>query len=537
MKIAVIDLETDPFEYGKMIHPFVAGFYDGHTWSHKWGSDCVDRMVAFLNEQPEPLTVFAHNGGRFDYFYFMKHLHRDLRIVNNRLIQAWIGKHELRDSFAIMPFALESYKKTPIDYAKFKSDVREQHREEIVSYLKDDCTDLYTLCSRFHEEFGSALTIGSASIKQLKKFHTFARGNNVFDEKFRTSFYFGGRNQVFKTGHISGPVRVYDVNSMYPDVMQRYLHPVSTGIIKGNKIDINTAFVSVEGHNFGAFPIRAKDHSLDFTTQYGTYHTTIHEFIASQETGTFKTVKIHKTLGFTRRETFEEFVSHFYNARLTAKRDGDKILQLFYKFVLNSGYGKFAQNPENYCDWYITQLGDYPPEWHECKDSCENLCRLKWVPSFISPDGTDYMIWKRPLRELNYNNIATGASITGAARAVLLRGLACAVKPYYCDTDSIICDRLEGVTLSDTELGAWKLEATGTHAAICGKKLYAVYDGTECIKKAHKGARLSGDEILRIANGETVESFNPVPSFKFSGNFSFTKRSIRKTGVAKVVPF
>lgn len=536
MKIAVIDLETDPFEYKRMIHPFVAGFYDGHTWAYRWGPHCVAQIVNFLIEQPEPLTIFAHNGGRFDYFYFMRYLHKELRIVNNRLIQAWIGKHELRDSFAIMPFALESYKKTPIDYQKFKADVREKHREEITAYLKDDCTDLYTLCSRFNQEFGSALTIGSASIKQLKKFHSFARGNEVFDEKFRKSFYFGGRNQVFKTGHIAGPINVYDVNSMYPFVMRDYLHPVSTGIIRGNKIDINTAFVSVEGYNYGAFPVRCKDNSLDFTSPYGTYHTTIHEFIASQETCTFRPVKILKTLGFTRRESFEEFVSHFYNARLKAKLDGDKILTLFYKFVLNSGYGKFAQNPENYHDWYITEPDEFPPDWHECDGTCDRVkCRLKWVPSFIGAE--DYMIWKRPLRELNYNNIATGASITGAARAVLLRGLAAATDPYYCDTDSIICRSLDGVPLSETELGAWKLEATGTHAAICGKKLYAVYDGSECIKKAHKGARLTGEEILRIANGETVESCNPVPSFKFNGTFSFTKRSIRKTGVEKVKAF
>lgn len=527
-RIAVIDLETDPFEHGRLIQPFVSGFYDGERFISFWSQDCVQKMVDFLAKE-NAFTIYAHNGGRFDYFYFLKHINRELRIVNGRIIQAWLGKHELRDSYAIMPFALEQYKKTPIDYARFTPDRRETHRDEIISYLRDDCMDLHTLCTTFIEEFGDSLTIGSASMKQLKRFHKFKTGNAEYDKRWRTDFYFGGRNQVFKSGIIQGPINVYDVNSMYPYVMRDFLHPVSTGIYKSNHIEDNTCFLSVEGQNFGAFPTRAKDGSLDFTIPQGTFHTSIHEFNAAIDTGAFKPTKILKTYGFSERICFDDFVNHFYNARSKARETGDKIRTLFYKFVMNSGYGKFAQNPENYADWYITEMGEYPPEWHECEKSCDDPCRKKWTPAFIS--GNDYIIWERPLRELFYFNIATGASITSAARSLLLRGLHKATDPYYCDTDSIICRSLE-VDTSDSQLGAWKLEATGHSAAICGKKLYAIYgsDG-ECIKKAHKGARITGDDILRIAHGATVEACNPVPSFKWDGSHTFTKRNIRSTAI------
>lgn len=526
-KIAVVDLETDPFEHGRMIYPFVAGFYDGERFVTYWGDDCVERMVAFLVAEPEPWTIYAHNGGRFDWFYFIKHVERELKIVNGRIIQAWLDKHELRDSFAIMPFALEQYKKTEIDYAKFTRKRRDKHREEILSYLRDDCVDLHTLCLAFIEEFGDSLTIGSASMKQLKKFHKFKTGNKDYDKRFRADFYFGGRNQVFRSGIIEGPIKVYDVNGMYPYVMRDYLHPVSTGIYQSNKIEDNTVFISVTGRNMGAFPTRSKDGSLDFTIETGTFHTTIHEFNAALDTGTFRPEKILKTYGFSERISFNEFVNHFYDARNKARAIGDKIRVLFYKFVLNSGYGKFAQNPENYADWYITEMGEFPPTWHDCEKSCDDPCRKKWTPAFIS--GNDYIIWERPLDELFYFNIATGASITGGARALLLRGLSVARKPYYCDTDSIICESLNTVT-SDSDLGAWKLEAIGDSAAICGKKLYAIFDsdGT-CIKKAHKGARLTGAQILSIAKGATVEACNPVPSFKWDGSHTFTKRNIRAT--------
>jgi DNA polymerase type B, organellar and viral len=539
-KIAVLDLETDPFEFNKMIYPFVGGFYDGTTFTSYWSQDCVERLVKMLNDYPEPLTIYAHNGGRFDYFYFLPWIRRDLRIVNSRIIQAWLGKHELRDSYAIMPFALEEYKKTPIDYNTFKPGVREKHRQTIISYLRDDCMDLYTLCVEFEKEFGNSLTIGVASMKQLRKFHTFESGNAQYDAKFRTNFYYGGRNQVFKSGIIQGPIKVYDVNSMYPHVMQSCLHPVSIGISLRQTITNDTAFISVRGKNYGAFPVRSEDNSLDFTQTSGTFHTTIHEYQAAIETRTFIPDKIILTYNFKRREPFDEFVSHFYDARKTAKKNGDKIRTIFYKFVMNSAYGKFAQNPENYADWYITEAGEFPPDYHQCSKSCDpERCKKRWTPSYMCDN---YIIWERPLFEQNYYNIATGASITGAARATLLKGLKHANSPYYVDTDSIICRSLDGLNLDETTLGAWKLEATGTSAAICGKKLYAIYGSPKsvcicgcnpscgAIKKAHKGARLDGHQILHIARGATIESCNPVPRFKFDGSHSFTKRNITRTG-------
>lgn len=67
--------------------------------------------------------------------------------------------------------------------------------------------------------------------------------------------------------------------------------------------------------------------------------------------------------------------------------------------------------------------------------------------------------------------------------------------------------------------------------AIGGKKLYAVWDSTGCVvKKAHKGVRLTPSQIWRVARGAAVEASNPVPHFSFDGSWSFTKRTIRRTG-------
>ncbi len=210
VKLAVLDLETDPFAPDTMVWPFVGGFYAGVapgepvstqpkfiSW---WSQNCVQQMVDFLENEQEQYVIYAHNGGRFDFFYFLPYLSKRMRIVNGRIIQAFLGKHELRDSYAIMPFALSVYKKTEIDYSKFIASRRQRYRDEIVAYLRDDCVDLWTLCSAFRNEFGEKLTVGSASLSQLKKYHTFSTSGKQYDEKWRERFYFGGRCQVFRSG-------------------------------------------------------------------------------------------------------------------------------------------------------------------------------------------------------------------------------------------------------------------------------------------------------------------------------------------------
>jgi hypothetical protein len=534
MKFATLDLETDPFEYGKVVQPFLGGYYDGQRLVSFWSPSCIDRLVASLEAEPVPLTIYVHNGGRFDFFYFLKHFSAAMRIVNGRIISARLGKHEFRDSYAIMPFPLADYDKDSIDYAKFRADVRESHKEEILKYFRKDLTSLYELVIAFHREFGDKLTIGGASMKQLKMRHSYKKGSAQYDAKFRQPYYYGGRVQVFKAGLTHGTIQVFDVNSLYPFVMQTYLHPLGTAYDVDREIRDNTVFVVTEGMSYGAFPVRSKSGSLDFPRAYGTYSVTRHEFDVAVECNYFKPQSIIKTYGWKERGNFETFVSHFYEARKKAASEGDKIRKIFYKYVLNSAYGKFAQNPENYFDWYITSTGELPPEWHECSKSCDSECSKRWTPAYLHDE---YIIWQRPLqtKSLSWYNIATGASITGAGRAVLLRGLYDAENPLYCDTDSIICTGFAAHSCDPTRIGFWKCEAVGRMVAIAGKKTYAVFttenptDKEECVKKACKGVRLEGLEILRIAQGEEIEYANPVPNFRWDGTAKFTTRKVRRT--------
>lgn len=545
-RIATLDLETDPFEYGKVPQPFLSGFYDGRVFCSIWDDTrCITRTVESLAAIKDPLIIYAHNGGKFDWFYFMDHLSNQsrMRIINGRIVQAYIGLHEIRDSFAIMPFALAKYRKGDIDYSKLSRADRDRHRDEIIDYLRTDCVALHELVTAFWDEFGDALTVGSAGLRELKKFHKFSCGRPDFDDRIRTSYYYGGRVQVFSRGIVAGPVEVLDVNSMYPYVMQSRPHPIGVMIEVSRRIMSNTCFVTAEGISHGAFAVRAPSGGIDFPWGSGVYHTTIHEWNAAEQCGLFKCKRILKTYGFNDRTCFDTFVNHFYQAKVSAKLADDKIHELFYKYVLNSTYGKFAQNPENFSDYAITRLGDIMPDACDCSNCHHNLdsshCTcMGW--HIFQIDQQKYMLWSKPVKTLRYYNIATAASITGAARAELMLGMNAAESVHYCDTDSIFVRSHGRLPISGENLGEWKVEATADLAAFCGKKLYALFDASgACIKKAHKGipgARpglqgISGSEIRTIAAGEIpyLQTYNDVPHFKLSGLHGFVKRKVRMT--------
>lgn len=512
--ILTMDIETDPFAYQRKISPFAIGLYDGKDFDSIWHARCVHQMVKRLHKLP-PSIIYMHNGGKFDIFLgLLEYLEGSMIIINGRIVKAQLGEHELRDSYSILPMPLKGYKKDDIDISKLEPGVRDSHRPEILSYLRGDCVYLHELVSGFREEFGDYLTIGSAAMAQLQKFHPFEKTKRYFDEKFRPQFFFGGRVQCFQSGIINQEFKIYDVNSMYPFVMSDFKHPTGSAYELDREVTGKTAFIVATGRNtdWGAFPLRSRT-GITFPLSYGTFAFTIHEWEAALETGFFKPHKILKTYNFPEWICFDEFVSHFYSARQKAKASKDKIHEILYKFILNSAYGKFSQNPDNFRDCAITHGNQGMPE--------------PWEPKHVHGNGTTF--WDKRIQRHSYYNVSIGASITGAARAVLMRGIKSSTGLIYCDTDSIIANGLVGVPFSETVLGAWKTEAAGNFVAMAGKKLYACFNDQDCVKYAAKGVRPTPQQIIQVARGETVIVRRISPTFKLDGSVSWIERRLKKT--------
>lgn len=514
-RLSTFDFETDPFLHDRIPIPFTAGFYDGEIFHNTWGKDCVDEMYEYLRTQ-SPSYIYVHNGGRFDFHLgVLKWAQGDCRIINGRIVEMPIHcGHVMRDSSAILPIKLADYKKDDFDYTKLERKVRQRHKPEILKYLKSDCVNLYELVGGFIEEFGPRLTIGSAAMTQLKRFHDFDILNHFDDSRART-YYYGGRVECFKKGVFTGNFKVYDVNSMYPSVMRSYEHPIGNEIEVTNKIGPDTCFVGAYGQNNGAFPKRDENGSLRFDISEGYFSVSIHEWRTALELRLFKPREIIECVDIRRKTTFATFVDHFFSLRQDAKSKGNRAHDIFYKLVLNSAYGKFAQDPAKYREFTITaNTEDAHPGYG-------------WEPVMLDDSANGFIIWSRPSTYKQLFNTFTAASITGAARSVLMRAISKSKNPMYCDTDSLICNALPGVEKSDA-LGAWKFEGDGDRLAIAGKKMYALFSGDECIKEASKGVVITPAEIEKVAKGEAVLWKSEAPTLGLRG-VKFIVRNIQRT--------
>lgn len=522
-RLAVLDFETDPFLYGRVPEPFVVELWDNNTSKVFWGDDCAEQLLCYLADQP-PMIIYAHNGGKFDFHFLHDEIDNPALIIKSRIVKAKLLQHEIRDSFAILPIPLRDYKKEDIDYNKMEREVREKNKEEILAYLHSDCVYLYELVKAFIDRFGLRMTIGGTAIKEIKHYHPFNSCGSRHDKQFRP-FYYGGRVQCFEGGELKGPWKVYDVNSMYPSVMRNMWHPT------GEVYDCVTTlpdsfdypyFIEFTGSNFNALPHRDENYSLVFTQSYGRFFACSHEIKVALEHNLISIDEVHACYICQERIKFDDFVNMYYAEKEAAKRAGNIRDETFAKLVLNSGYGRMGINPANFEDWIINR--DFG-----------NGDELEVQGYELQCDYDKLELWARPanIREHQYCDVAISASITSAARAILLAGLQASQRPIYCDTDSIICSQFNG-NIDKFQLGAWDLEKEAEYCAIGGKKLYALYNKEQTgsinkVKTSSKGGTLSASEIVTISNGGTIGFQRDAPTFSLKSPPRFVTRQFKKT--------
>lgn len=517
-RLAVFDLETDPFKYGRQPRAFAVGFYDGARFLNFWGADCLAQFLAFLRAEREPLALYAHNGGRFDFFFLLPELENPIKVIAGRIVTAKLGRHELRDSFAILPVPLASYEKDVIDYAMFEPERREAHREEITDYLRTDCVSLFDLVTQFEARFGRRLTTASTAMRELAELVPVDKQGATNDRRFRP-FYFGGRVECFESGVLRDDWVIADVNSMYPFAMRDFEHPCGGEYTVDTRADCDDpriAFAQLDATSRGAFPLRARDGSLSFPHGRGIFNVTGHEWRAARDLGLVDVHKIQCAYFARRTVNFAPFVDRFMQDKIAAEVAGDKAGRIFAKLMLNSAYGKFAQRPDTFTDFQLRKPSDplLPPPW-DLYSECEGV-----------------EVWSKPsaAQDWAYFDVCIGASITGAARSLLMRALAGAERPVYCDTDSIICRDMGDAHIDKSALGAWKIEARADMAAIAGKKLYACKSGPEFVKYASKGVQIPPQIIVDIAAGRAHTYFRDAPSYTLrTFGQTFIQREIRAT--------
>ena len=531
-KIAVFDFETDPFKRGLIVKPFAWGFYDGDRYEEYWGDDAAETFWIFLQTLKDSHLIYAHNGGKFDFLFLLRYFSKQhCKIINGRIVSIHALTHELRDSYAILPVPLkQSGNKKEIDYDKMERGRRWRHKKEILAYLYQDCVALYDMVIQFRANLGTGLTMAGTATRLLRAItpEKVEQLTLEQDKDFR-QFFFGGRVECFEKGIVKDNLKLLDVRSMYPSVMKSNLHPIGNRYVESTDFDDNSDYVQLDCFSNGAFPLRDKN-GLAFPKTRGVFFVTGHELRAAMELRLVNITRIIRAITFTRRGNFQQFVDEYTRLRKQATDAGDEIGKLHYKLVQNSSYGRFALNPEKLYTWMIQHVGAASPG-------------DEWEPY---SGGNDVIFWRKKVSDYEkmraISNVATGASITGAARARLLYAIHSADRKIYCDTDSIIARSID-VPEDDGQLGSWQLEALGNKIAVAGKKLYAMfgeqpvnenekkkriklYGDETCIKLASKGVRLTAQEIVRVCCGDTVTWRAETPSMGLDGSQTYMERRV-----------
>lgn len=504
LKRFVLDIETmqdmhnGSFKMGLgEMDKILIGLYDGIEY-HQF--DTFKEMLKFIYKNYNHSIVYAHNGGKYDFLYLMNTCVQEKcyldQIINigGSIIFTLRYKNKtikFRDSLKILPSSLAKLSKSylKIDDRKLEMDYSKSHKiEEIEVYLKRDCEALFNVLTIFEKELNDTcnntlnkkvrinlddkVSIASQSFNILLKGYIGKKTRcflNKEEEDFVRAGYYGGRVEIYK---FSGKnLNYYDVNSLYPTVMQKNEYPIGKHFfIKGYDIIcklINHGYLGMVKARITypksvicLFPVRIKEGTIyPYGTFEGVYSTP--ELIRAEKEGA-KVEFIEGIFWLKKERIFKEFIDDFYQL----KRNSTGAKKEISKLILNSCYGKFGQKRTKQI--IISES--------------EALKKRKEIINYnvLGDDSSSMRFYCKD--ELSYRNRninpVYASFITAYSRIYLfdfMKKLGFE-HIYYCDTDSIICDiDMENRYIDDKELGLFKKEYSCVHEGyFVSPKLYAL---------------------------------------------------------------
>lgn len=302
--------------------------------------------------------------------------------------------------------------------------------------------------------------------------------NNEPDiEDFLRKTYCGGRTEVFKTSLNGRKLKYghgfhYDVNSLYPYVMQKE-YPVGKPIYKENGEYAKYYFEDwMENHKGLGFinatinipkqhipPLPVKMGKLTFPTGkvYGSW--TYHELeYAIKECGV-EIVEYHAVCHFNRTfPVFKRFINTFYTLKEEGTNTGNYALRTLGKLLMNVGYGYTGMRRDDKTSLVSIDEID---EYNDVIFANPELGFIE-VPTNVKAE---------------YIQVQVASYVTSYARLVLLEAMRDVVKRggnvYYCDTDSVVCDiPFDESIVDNAKIGFWDLEGKPIQGLFLRPKVY-----------------------------------------------------------------
>jgi len=442
-------------------------------------------------------TFYAHNGGKFDLIRLIKEClwnNSNYTIISSKCIEldsSWIrfgvivGKNTIwfKDTYRILSNSLKDltnsfnvkHKKLETDNMMFVAESEDlegwinvyTHLSELKTYNLHDCLGLLEVIIEFQDivfkSFGVDITkyMTAASISKaitLTAYYNPSR-NPVFtlDQKldaYVRKSYWGGRNECFKLGLITGPLYYYDFTSLYPYAGTCKLPYGKPTYFTNNYPNFNqvACVIRVKMRSISdKLPAQChmQDGKLVFPVfaEWAEKTITGVEYLYGLETKMYE-YQILDGYWWNQDTWLKRFFTQVFDKKKQASMNNDTAGKYIWKLIVNSGYG----------NWGFV--------WRD-KESVE-LSRtgsLKWLKHLKQGNLIDYKddghncIMKVRTTVRSDCNVAVASYITANAR-ILLHRLMLDIKNhnhevYYCDTDSIITN----LDMSKHELGIkWKVE-------------------------------------------------------------------------------
>lgn len=433
----------------------VIGVFDGENYFHF--RQIGEFLGHIMQKKYRNFRWFAHFGGRYDLNFIFDYLRsrNDCAVSfycsGSMVVQMKIKRNgiitKLCDSFRLLPASLAelcksfnvTHKKTTYDFAEM------EYGPELIEYNEQDCRGLWECLDSFYRETGlQSETFATHSMKMFRKdyLNTYIWKPRQAVIDFIRPSYHGGRVEVFKSQHDN--LTAYDVNSMYPYVMQ-FPMPIEylgeSRQLSDSKYGFISAQVYVPDSYIPTLPIRNGKLYFPCGMVEGTWTTA--EIRQAVENGCI-IQRIQEAHYFHTEPIFKEYIDILYSLKKTASEPTRTIAKL----LMNSFYGKFGQNPTKkvYCSESEAPHGAWP---------------------IITPEGnpTGFAFFERTSNAA-YLLPHLASAVTSAARLHLLSSLS--DSSFYCDTDSVFTT--EQMPTSQ-ELGGWSEVGAG-QAHFIQPKLY-----------------------------------------------------------------
>jgi len=421
-------------------------------------------------------------------------------------------------------------------------------------YCRRDVEVIMTACLSWWDYLksndlgGFAPTLASQAFRTYR--HRFMQAPILIDDdeqalELARSAYHGGRTEAFTLGHIDGPLFLVDINSMYPHVMRE--HPMPTRLIAYTETaTVGDVAAWLENRAVVARVLLQTDEAAYPVVHRGKLVFPIGRFEACLSSPELAhaiqrghVLHVFEAAVYSRADIFSGFVDYFYQQRLALAEAGDRVGAWNSKIILNSLYGKFGQRGRVYET--LGQTDDLRPEvWEEYDAETGELRRYRKLAGLVQEEKRE--------GESRDSHPAIAAHVTAAARMLLWRLIMTAGRAHvhYCDTDSLLVDRVGFERLADvlhpSRLGMLKLEREIPDADIFGAKDYrfGTYSKTKGVKRS---ARWIKDDMVEQEQWSGLRGLLATGDMDAPVTTTMTKRlrreydKGRRTPSGRVLPY